>query len=327
MPHAILACLLATTVLSAAPPAPTGPARPVAPATPAAGCPIAWIPLHGSLGSDLEETHFVTARDFEIAFDEAERLRCRHVVLDIESPGGYRSTTAPIIRRIMEAQARGVTVIALVRNAASGAALIAMSCREILVLPDARIGAAVPVRGETSLKKEFADDPEKAAKYLSFLSALPRGAAEQAGRPGFIVDAMVRSECELWFAPGQGLSPHRHHESARCLDDGHTVLTLTAMDVLTCGIGLQVGFDAPHDRFAHEIRDALGLPPGRSLRLDAKMQETPRRLARLLQRLAQTDGLIPDPLEGRVASPIPPTDLLERRKSIQAEIDRILDTP
>jgi hypothetical protein len=57
------------------------------------------------------------------------------------------------------------------------------------------------------------------------------------------------------------------------------------------------------------------------------MQETPRRLARLLRRLDQTDGLIPDPLDGRVASPIPPAELLERRKSIQAEIDRILDTP
>jgi hypothetical protein len=326
MPSTILACLLAATLPMSVPPGPSAPTRPT-PTEKVPSYPIAWIPLHGFLGAELDETHFVTARDFDLAFDEAERLRCRHVVLDIDSPGGYSSTSRIIIRRIMEAQARGVTVIALVRTAGSGAALITMSCREILVLPDACIGAAVPLRGDASVKKEFADDPEYAAKLLSFLNAVPRGAAEQAGRPGFIVDAMVRSECELWYAPGHGLSPHRHHESARCLDDGNTVLTLTAMDVLTCGIGLQVGFDAPHDRFAHEIRDALDLPPGRSLRLDAKMQETPRRLGRLVQRLAQSGGSLPDHPESHAAPPIAPTELLERQKSIRAEIDRILETP
>lgn len=120
-------------------------------------------------------------RRFETAIREGATV----IVLDIDSPGGYVSTTLDLVQ--MLEQADQVETIAFIgREAISGAAILALAADKIVMLPRARIGdAGMIVMGEDSA---FRYAPEKAR---SLLAQQLRDLAAKHNRPASLAEAMV----------------------------------------------------------------------------------------------------------------------------------------
>ena len=193
---------------------------------------VGVIPLKGVVGPTLDDEEWFSATDFEKALKKAEKLNPAAIVLEINSPGGLVATEERIIRMIIDSQGRGTRIVAYVIDAGSAAALITLACKEIFMMPSARIGAAVTVvsgnSGTTSLKSLTENDPELAAKYESFRSATHKSAAEVTGRSPAIADAMRDMSKELWWSSQDGFSEIRRGGSDELIDGPKTVLTLTA---------------------------------------------------------------------------------------------------
>jgi membrane-bound serine protease (ClpP class) len=118
-------------------------------------------------------------------FETAVREGAEIIVLDIDSPGGYVSTTLDLVQ--MLEQADQVETIAYIgREAISGAAILALATDKIVMLPRARIGdAGMIVMGEDSA---FRYAPEKAR---SLLAQQLRDLASKHDRPASLAEAMV----------------------------------------------------------------------------------------------------------------------------------------
>jgi membrane-bound serine protease (ClpP class) len=127
-------------------------------------------------------------------FEQAVRDGAEIVVLDIDSPGGYLSTTLDLVRMIEEADS--VHTVAFVsREAISGAAILALATDQIVMLPRARIGdAGMIVMGEDSA---FRYAPEKAR---SLLAQQLRDLADKHGRPASLAEAMVDKDLVIFKA-------------------------------------------------------------------------------------------------------------------------------
>ncbi len=118
-------------------------------------------------------------------FEQAVERGVDIVVLDIDSPGGYLSTTLELVRMIEDAT-QVETVAYVEREAISGAAILALATDRIVMLPRARIGdAGMIIMGEDSA---FRYAPEKAR---SLLAQQLRDLAEKHGRPTALVEAMI----------------------------------------------------------------------------------------------------------------------------------------
>jgi len=115
-------------------------------------------------------------------------------VLDIDSPGGYLSTTLDLVRMVEEADSVH-TVAFISREAISGAAILALATDQIVMLPRARIGdAGMIVMGEDSA---FRYAPEKAR---SLLAQQLRDLADKHGRPPSLAEAMVDKDLVVFRA-------------------------------------------------------------------------------------------------------------------------------
>lgn len=118
-------------------------------------------------------------------FQEALDQRPDVIILQIDSPGGYLSTTMELVDMLHRAQ--GVETVAFIdHEAISGAALTALAADKIVIAPGARIGdAGLIVEGADSAFR-YAD-----AKARSDLVARVRTIAQKAGRPAALAEAMV----------------------------------------------------------------------------------------------------------------------------------------
>lgn len=127
-------------------------------------------------------------------FEQAVEAGAEIIVLDIDSPGGYVSTTLDLVRMISEAQ--GVQTVAFIAHEAiSGAAILALATDRIVMLPRARIGdAGMIIMGEDSA---FRYAPEKAR---SLLAQQLRDLAQQQGRPPALAEAMVDKDLIVYKA-------------------------------------------------------------------------------------------------------------------------------
>jgi len=178
------------------------------------------------------------------------------VVLDIDSPGGLASAMENIIDQVLKAQAEsGLRVVAWPRDAHSAAALTCMSCREIVVRPLSRIGAATLVRGE-----DAAPGPETAMdhKLESSRQARRRQIAQTTGRDIKILDAMQYPERELWYRSGDGFRevPQAGAGWMALDDSADAPATLNAEELRATGIALGIASNET------ELKGLLKLPQG-----------------------------------------------------------------
>ncbi len=126
--------------------------------------------------------------------EQAKAEGVKIIVLDIDSPGGYVSTTLEIVD-LLEAS-DGIQTVAYIENEAiSGAALIALATDTIVMAPHALIGdAGMIMMGEDAA---FRYVPEKERSYLA---QRIRTIAEKSGRPASLAEAMIDKDLVIFKA-------------------------------------------------------------------------------------------------------------------------------
>jgi hypothetical protein len=128
--------------------------------------------------------------------------------------------------------------VAVVRNALSAAAMTALSCDRIFMLPGSTLGAAATVltaADGTRMSKKKADamseasdaDPELTEKGESAERALYQAMSDHTHRPVALIEAIKSVEAELWFDPVVGLTGTPRGPRARRIDGDSTLLVFT----------------------------------------------------------------------------------------------------
>jgi membrane-bound serine protease (ClpP class) len=193
------------------------------------------IPIHGAIGTDVK------ADWLGHALEQAADFGATVVVLDFDSPGGSVSEMASMLDVLHKNNK--LPLIAHVKQAMSAAAIVAISCRVLILKPGATIGAAVPFKiGSDGLPKDIE------AKYVSAFRALCRAAASNGRHSPLIAQGMmdinlvlstVQSEDGVTVVEGTPAG------STRLKKNGE-ILCLSADDALRCGLATAI-VDAPQD--------------------------------------------------------------------------------
>jgi len=196
---------------------------------------VVVIPLHGAVGSAGEDPILDTFDAVMLTerFEDALELEAQAVILDIKSPGGLVSEMEAICETILR-YSRSLRIVAYPRDAFSAAAIISLCCKEMIVHPDARVGAAVII--QTSTAGVSAVD----AKMASPHHAKQKQFMEKSGRPYELVAAMTIQETELWWHAEHGFAtdapPRNARDGWKQLDGKSTILTMTANEAVEWGL-------------------------------------------------------------------------------------------
>ena len=109
------------------------------------------------------------------------------IVFEVNSPGGLLVASITLANAIADLSEKKIRTVAYVpRQAISGAAIVALSCDEIYLHPEAMIGDAGPI--EMRAGQQFEHAPQK---ILSPLKVALRQLAEKKHRPVAICEAMA----------------------------------------------------------------------------------------------------------------------------------------
>jgi membrane-bound serine protease (ClpP class) len=192
-----------------------------------------WAPSAAAQSSASADAVWVVPIETEISaataafvrarIDRANRERPLAVVLYLDTPGGQVAAMQRIVDDVLSRAE--VPTLAVVRNAFSAGALIAMAAEQVAMLPGSAIGAATPIVA-TPLGVAPVDE-----KFNSALRGEFRAVAEARGRDPRIAEAMVDARIEI---PGLATSEE--------------LVTLTAAEAVEYGIA---------DVEARTLQDAL----------------------------------------------------------------------
>ncbi|RPI85855.1 MAG: hypothetical protein EHM42_06430, partial [Planctomycetaceae bacterium] len=145
------------------------------------------IRIDGPIDPQLE--HFVQ-RQISRAVAAGNNL----LIFEIDSPGGYLSSSETLALTISDLKDRKVHAVAWIpREAYSGAAIIALGCDEIYLRPDAMFGDAEPI--ELKPGGAFERAPEK---LVSPLAKRLESLAELKGRPPALAGAMADKDLRVF---------------------------------------------------------------------------------------------------------------------------------
>ncbi len=111
------------------------------------------------------------------------------VILEINTHGGRVDSAVKILDDVRDANVR---TIAFIRRAISAGALVALATDDIVMSSGATIGAATPITVDPTGQASPVDE-----KYVSYLRAEFRAAAEAKGRRSDIAEAMVDADLEI----------------------------------------------------------------------------------------------------------------------------------
>ena len=169
------------------------------------------------------EISAATAAFVRARVDRANRERPLALVLYLDTPGGQIAAMQRIVDDVLSRAE--VPTLAVVRNAFSAGALIAMAAEQVAMLPGSAIGAATPIVA-TPLGVAPVDE-----KFNSAVRGEFRAVAEARGRDPRVAEAMVDARIEI---PGLATSEE--------------LVTLTAAEAVEYGIA---------DIEARTLQDAL----------------------------------------------------------------------
>ncbi len=142
------------------------------------------IPVHGMI--DLGLASFVKR-----SVKEAEAADAKAIILDIKTYGG-RVDAAVDIKDALS-NLKMLTIAYVNPRAISAGALIALSCKHIIVAPGSMIGAASPVKiGFAGMNQQKTSEKE-----ISFVRSAFRAAAEQNNHSPELAEAMVDPDIEI----------------------------------------------------------------------------------------------------------------------------------
>lgn len=198
------------------------------------------IPAHGGVGVEL------TADYFKDALNRAINCGAEAAIIHIDSPGGLVAELDKIRDMLDDYEDRITIAFYVDREAFSAAALLCMSSKHLYVGPRASIGAAVAFSGSVGNYKVD-------AKFNSAFAAKWRGRAEQVGRPGLLVDAMILPEKEVFAEQSSepwklaDEKPTKRDEGDwKSIDNQREILSLTSVSALATGAA-DAGAASPHD--------------------------------------------------------------------------------
>ncbi|MEM7681415.1 MAG: ATP-dependent Clp protease proteolytic subunit [Planctomycetota bacterium] len=188
------------------------------------------LKLYGAIGR-VAEGPYVTAQGFVRAVQEFRNSGAEYVVLEIDSPGGSVPEMQQILNTI--ASSSDMQFVALVKNAHSAGAVIAMACTTIFMHPDASIGAAVPIRQTASGTPQNIE-----AKMLSPILASMRRAARTGGHSDLLMRGMSEYDLELSIdmTGNQPVVVEGSLPGNPLLKTPGSILTLTAFEAQMCGL-------------------------------------------------------------------------------------------
>ncbi len=127
-------------------------------------------------------------------FEEAKQAGADIIVLDIDSPGGYVSTTLELVS-MLEAEHEVETVAYIQREAISGAAILSLAADKIVMAPTSLIGDAGMITMGDDAAFRYAPEKER-----SYLAQRLRTIAENTGRPPALAEAMVDKDLSVFQA-------------------------------------------------------------------------------------------------------------------------------
>lgn len=232
---------------------------------------ISVIEMHGTVGKipgNRGGDPSFTAETLAAALKKAKAMNPCAVVLDIDGPGGLVSEMRKMVDVLHKAQTvDGMRVVAMVRNAYSAWAIIALACKEIIVIPTSKMGAAVVI--QPNGQGGFVEAPEEqgavAQKFIAPWKALCRQVDDLTGRCPCIRDAMMIQDKELWGNPKSGFADAAGNGPGwKCLDNKVTVCCLTADEMLTYGLATEKIQDP--GKGLDELPIALKCPPATAVR-------------------------------------------------------------
>ena len=179
----------------------------------------------------------ISSIDFGLMMNLAKDRRPAAVVLEIDSGGGLTSEMELIIERLIEEQSppRALRIIAWVNLGGSAAALTALACKELVMFPAGRLGAATAtINGQRVPEPTTAG--EQKARVME--DARRRQVADLTGRSIAIQEAMEFPERRLWAHKTAGFSPTKRDDPGwAALDDDETLpMALGADELLRYGI-------------------------------------------------------------------------------------------
>ncbi|CAN5698127.1 NfeD family protein [soil metagenome] len=144
---------------------------------------VVWvIPIEGEISPATAQ--FVRAR-----IDRANREQPLALLFIVDTPGGQVGAMQRIVDDILNRSE--VPTLAVVRNAFSAGALIAMSAEQLAMLPGSAIGAALPI-ALTPTGIQNVDE-----KFASAVRGEFRSVAEARGRDSRVAEAMVDQRIEI----------------------------------------------------------------------------------------------------------------------------------
>lgn len=274
-PVAVLAAMLSVAMpeqsSAAAASNPTVPPKSSSTATPFPGtapvgraaADVVVIPMRGHFGFDADASEWIDPDAFASMVKQAKTLNPKFVILDIESGGGFVFVMNEIAETIMNEFPAGgkTTVVAWPGVAGSAASFVTLTCPKIVVKPTARVGAALTIvptpKGWVAIEDIPGDKSGIAQKYKSFGDAFERLAMQYGGHPPEIRAAMATQGASLYWSPSQkkffAAPPDpKNLGDLRALDNGTTVLTMTAPEMIEYGLAAQAGDEK-------QLRSVLGL--------------------------------------------------------------------
>jgi len=183
-----------------------------------------------------------TAQFVRARVDRANREQPLAIVIYLDTPGGQVTAMQRIVEDVLNRAQ--VPTLAVVRNAFSAGALIAMAAEQVAMLPGSSIGAATPI-----VLTPLGISPVE-EKFSSALRGEFRAVAEARGRDARIAEGMVDARIEI---PG--------------IATGDELITLTSAQAVQFGIA---------DIEARTLQDALeqfGYAGARIERLEPSLTE------------------------------------------------------
>lgn len=190
------------------------------------------------------EITLATAQFVRARIERANEEQPLAVLLLVDTPGGLITAMEDIVESVlMRAQ---VPTLAVVENAFSAGALIAMSAEQLAMLPGSSIGAALPIT------RTFTGANPVDEKFNSAVRGQFRSVAEARGRDARVAEAMVDQRIEI---PG--------------LSTSSELVTLTASQAVEFGIAdLQANtLSAALEQFGYGGAQIVRLEPNLTERL------------------------------------------------------------
>ncbi len=196
------------------------------------------IPLTGTVGAiygvdRIEDSDWFNGWVLQEILEKAKKDKdnVTRVVLEIDSPGGYTFVRDEICD-VIEEYRNDFVFIAYPHDAFSAASTIAMTCDELYVAPDTKLGAAVVLSNGDAVSEKYASaDASKVRAYYA-----------NARKPTAIPDAFSLINSELWYHEGNNTFASEKPEEGDGwvqLDDSDSILTFDADQLLRCKLALE----------------------------------------------------------------------------------------